>query len=396
MDMVICDVSAWQYWRTPPVVRDADLLPGELTGERLAQAAELLGISPATLAGRTNARDADRAVCTRLYGDLQGVEAPVHVMVPAGSSMHHSSLVVPHLLPEWLGPEQVVSLGNGLAVLSPEVTLLYGTRRRGAVAVAKMMFEACGLYALFHPTPRARLTIGHLAENGTFEQLVRDAAPIYGYSDEQGRPLGAYGPLGEPFEWIPYVEDDGTPDDMWKRPPLTSVARLHEAAAAIGERRGMADGLRALKMTSNGSASPAETMANLLLCSGTWCGGESWGKPDLNRQIDYTDVAKRLSHRQFAIGDAVWADRRCVLEVASLTHHGEDYRRLADARRRAALESMGYTVGELMPEQLADLSLLDASLPSLAERFGFELQARTPAFLKRRRALYDALVKRDW
>lgn len=52
---------------------------------------------------------------------------------------------------------------------------------------------------------------------------------------------------------------------------------------------------------------------------------------------------------------------------------------------------MGYSVGELLYAQMADLEMLDAVLPSLAEKLGFGLENRTPAFLKRRQTMHEHL-----
>ena len=387
--VIICDISAWQYWRTPPIVRDVEIPVQELSA--LYQAG--LGFPPSLLSARANAREADLLVQDRLLSDLKGLTLPVHVMVDDAASFHRSELIHPHRIPRALPRDWIHDLGCGLFVLSPELAVATHTIKRSTETVAKMAFEACGIFTIRPATERVDLVIGELDAQGA---LDGETDGIYGYSDAQGRPNSPLDSTGEELSWSPCRDRFGKLTSMWKRPPLTSIDRIAEAARDAKGVRGVRMARRALSVCRDGAASPAEVYANLLLCSGTWFGGESWGDPQLNRRIPLTPEAQRIYGRAYCIADMTWDDRLVDLEVGSLAHHADTRGYRTDSARRAALECMGYEIPEINIEQMEDLELFDAMLPALAKRTGFSLQPRTPAFLKRRDHLHDELFREPY
>lgn len=313
--------------------------------------------------------------------------------------MHRTELVIPHKRPAWLEARHTESLGGGLAVLRPEVQLLLNKRSRSVVQVAMRMFEATGIYAICNETPLVELLLRELMASGAVSRTMHADKRIYGYSDHRGAPLGFLDAEGDPLPWTACFDRAGNLTDMWKRPPIVSCERLvqtleefHDLAKdrASGFRDGVIAG-RALKLVRDGSASPAESKANLLLCAGWRYGGESWGSPDLNREIVFSEQARRIAGAVRCYGDAVWHGTKGVVEVDSDGFHADDLGFRIVTGRNAALRSMGYNVVELTTFQLADLEQLDALLPVYAEQLGFPLQERTPAFLKRRDALHREL-----
>ncbi len=399
MAVIICDISAWEYWRTPPVVAGH---PSCGAGHHAPDAHDhssddsQKGTIPKL---RANARKVDALIQPRLLADLKGLSLPVHVLTDEPAGFHPTSIAKPAGIPHGFRPHCAVDIGGGLSVLSPEATLLMQPRHRSshlsdAALLSKMMFEATGIFTIPPTGERVRQAIEDLWGLGAFEEGRLASEGVYGFSDANGRPLGDHDRWGNRIEWRPILDKRGGQTNMWKRPPLTSVEELGSLLATLdptGRSRSFSVVRRALAMTRNGAASPAEVQANLLLCSTTHNGGESWGDPFLNRHVHFTDNARKLAHASFAIADSIWPEHRSILEVQGEEYHTDDlgYRLLSG--RTAALESMGYSIAEILPFQMADLELFDAILTSLGKRLGFSPCKPTAAHLRRRDELHHEL-----
>lgn len=310
---------------------------------------------------------------------------------PAG--FRPNRLTVVHRLPKKLPKSHMVELGNGLHALSPEATICLAGASESPVELAKMICEACGIYAESVSNARIDLVVRELVDCGILTKEHFAGQGIYGFSDDAGRPLGMLDYYGDPLDWIPIFNRKGAYTGSWKRPPLTSVEAIAKLAdkLELGDRHPVR---RALEMSTDGSGSPAETNAFLLLCSGAKNGGESWGHPDLNRRISYTAEASLLAQANCCYADMFWEQGMKDLEINGEEFHSDDLGFRLSSGRTAALENMGCTVAEITYRQMEDPVLLDAMLPSLAKKLGFGLQERTVPFLRRRKALHAELFTR--
>lgn len=102
MDMVIiCNISAWQYWATPPALRDASAFFGGLpsSGDTF--------VSQKSLPTRGNARTADRMIAYRSQSDLIGVSHPVHAMVDEHAGRRQNANVLAHRLGKDIAPPDI-------------------------------------------------------------------------------------------------------------------------------------------------------------------------------------------------------------------------------------------------------------------------------------------------
>lgn len=386
--VILCDISAWQYWRTPPLLRE-----GWLSLERM------LGAIPSNsslseLAGpsRANAREADRLVRSRALFDLKGVALPIHVLVDARASLRAGALVVPHRMPVGLPPEDIVDIGNGLAVLSPEATACLSFTGRSIVETAKMMFEACGLFSALPRDPRLQLVVEDARAAGLLMREESDRLGVSAYQDERGKPFGSFDHGGLRKPWVPCFDARGSMTDLWKRPALSSVERMRACIARMPARAyGMRTARRAIGMVHDGAASPEEARACMLLCSGAWYGGMGWDAPDMNRVIPFTPSARTIARMPYCIGDMVWQGRRSILEVQGEAFHASEHGFRVATGRTAALESMGYAVAEVTHSQMADLELFDYLLSVLAMKLGFPCHCMSRAFLERRERLHGEL-----
>ena len=387
METTICGISAMQYAMTPPLLRDVTLNPEDL---RRSASAGGISVPRRLFITRADSRDADRLVRGRLCGELKGISLPVQAYVGKGQSPRRSSCVAVRPREDERILSHRMPLGNGLHVLSPEAALCTISEGMSPIKLAELIFSACGIYSLLPCTKRCQLAAEGLLSDGVLDATNFTYASILGYSDERGVPLAHVDWAGNCLPWSPVFDRKGKLTNMWKRAPLTSVAEIARVADEfeLGPRHPLR---RALGMALNGSGSPAETKALLLLCSGVWNGGESFGKPDLNRRVGFTREAGSLAHGNFCIADALWVEHKRILEVNGTAFHADRDGFRISSGRTAALENMGYTVADLLYEQMADLKLFDAVLPTLAEKLGFALQKRTTAFLQRRNHLHKSL-----
>lgn len=124
MDAIICDISAWEYWRTPPALRDVEI-PVDIAR---AKKPDGLGLEWLSEIPRLNIRPFDASIRERLLTDLKGVTRPVHIMLPE-STRYSSDFIVAHRVPRDLPSSCVVDLGNNLGVLSPSYLLVKAPRK---------------------------------------------------------------------------------------------------------------------------------------------------------------------------------------------------------------------------------------------------------------------------
>lgn len=72
MDAIICDISAWEYWRTPPALRDVEI-PIDIARTKKTDG---LGLEWLSEIPRLNIRPLDASIRERLLTDLKGVTKP--------------------------------------------------------------------------------------------------------------------------------------------------------------------------------------------------------------------------------------------------------------------------------------------------------------------------------
>lgn len=388
--IIICDISAYQYWRCPPVLLETEI-PLEQACAPIPDGGA--GMDPALFRLRANAREADRLIASRLLTDLKGLTTPVHVMVGAKQSRYGNPLVTVHRAWPDLDANDIVSLGGGLAVLTPEATLAHLARRLSHVDLLILAFECAGIHCVHRDTPLTRLLLDELISHGLLTKELQDARPdrIRAFLDANGNRAPMISRSGSPLPWELSFDRFGRPTDLWKRPPLIQVDRFKDYASSQAGRAGSKTLREVAFLTHGGSASPLETRGLLTLCLDGWKGGEGWEWPSINRRVDMDHEAQLVSKLSYCVCDALWADADNVLEFNGEAYHADRMGFKETSGRTAALEHLGYTVQEITYEQLADLEQYDIVIGTLAEKFGLSLQKRTGAFLKRREALHRQL-----
>lgn len=364
--VIICGISAWQYWRTPPVLREG-IIPLELASA--PRDAGGLGLSAKTFTPRANARDAERLILPRLLGELKGVSLPVHVMVDEPQSRRKSNYIAYHRTPMQIAREHLHALSQGLYVTTPTFTLCQGQITYDRVLLARAICEACGLYA----TAPQNALVNAMMDRALSSNKVQNSegcTHFAAYTDNNGKRASFTTPKGKvaPWEYAHGVTIGGT--NLWKRPPLTSCEELRLLCDHLQGAKGIKTVRSALALAHDGLGSPLETQGAIMLFPSCRSGGFELPVPAFNQRIDLSPEAKSLSTSASYVGDMVWKEQRTILEIDGKGYHANADQFARDSRRTAALQNMGYAVYRLNYEQLSDLNRLIAATRALCKALG--------------------------
>lgn len=388
MEMIICDISAWDYWRTPPALRDV-AIPLDIA---CADAPDGLGLDWPTATARANSRRLDANIRERLLTDLKGITPPVHMMLPE-SIRYSSDLIIAHRIPKRLPKGCVKDLGHDIGILSPTYLLSSARCSIDPIDLAIAMFEACGIYATSPHNSRMELAFdtikneGGLKEGGALNPLFK----LCEHYDSNGKRSAFLDENGEEPAWSACLPTGSTKTDLWKRPPLTSIDQLETLAYEMYQDSTPRALKRALGFAMDGSASPLESKIALFLTMGMRFGGEGWPKPKLNQRITFDEAAVRLAHQGHCVADQLYTETKGILEINGEAFHSDDLTFKKETGRTAALESMGYRVASFTYDQISDLENYDSIIAQRAETLGLPLANRTAAFLHRRDDLHKKL-----
>ena len=123
-----------------------------------------------------------------------------------------------------------------------------------------------------------------------------------------------------------------------KRPPLTSPQKLTAYASRLYNPNSKAHGVKFLRWTVGGSASPRETALCMLLCMPPRFGGYGIALPELNRRIELTRSEQLMVGAHHYDCDLYWRDARVAVEYDSSKYHTAVEKQERDAVRRNMLQ----------------------------------------------------------
>lgn len=391
--IVISGYSAFAWWRTPPIIRDT-ILPVDAVRNSpvLTRRFKTLLMRPS----RQNEGAVTEPLRSRILSDLKGIPLPIEVCTDDITRHKPTPLyTVRHANVETLKPH-LVDLGGGLYVASPELAVVQMMRCISDVDALKLLYEATGLYAVFTQTPLAGIAANLIAqEQGTACWNAASKQGMSAYWDEYGSRCPMPGDEDVAASWAPCLSRSGAMTALWKRPPVTTRERYELEVARMRHLSGLKRARKLAPLIIEGAGSPLETNMVMIICLPPELGGEGWSAPYLNRRIALSPSAQLLSGSSFCIGDQVWPDSKLVLEENGREYHTDRDGFAEHSGRRAALESMGYTVQEITYAQMSRYEQLEAILLSIAAQFDFPLQPRTPTFIGKRKGLISLLFSKQ-
>ena len=174
---------------------------------------------------------------------------------------------------------------------------------------------------------------------------------------------------------------------------LSSAAKLRAFVEAAPRVNGRAKALRALDYVVEGAASPTETVLTLLLCLPYRLGGYGIERPQLNYQVNVTNRQRKLADRGYCECDLCWPGSRLAVEYDSALYHLDPERQESDARRRATLVSLGFTVLTVSRMQVMDSGSFNQLARQIANLTGKRLRYVDPGFTRVHLALREELFQ---
>lgn len=307
MKDLLCDISAFRYWRLPP--QALALCPPLPRPEEDRQryglarnptAAVVLGLPLHTLVGTRNKRTCPASVRQRLFlGELPR--------------------------------ESVLETEHGFLVTSPLLTAFIMSRHLTDLQLLLVLAEMCGLFTVCALPAALEAELSRAIESGAIPAT---------------------------FGWARCPSEDGAVSNLWRRDALVLDGDLDRFCSDVC---GMRYGKRFVAVSHLvplGAASPFEVETYLLLGLPRSLGGEGFCGIELN-----VEVALSASARAFVGKSRVYIDlllssldgeRQVAIECQGKGSHGRAGDGLRDADRMTALQAMGYDVFLLTHGQISD------------------------------------------
>lgn len=382
METVICDITAFDYWRIPPLVHllltgeeDDAVLRKIATAERLralrAEVVSELSLCRLFLGPNTHTRGMGR-VAKELLPIIPllavGHEGAVDVLTARHSKCYESELLRPRLWSRGHCAGMTLELYEDVQIASPEFMMLQLAGRASLAKTVMMASELCGSFAVYDaPKPISAF----------LQKLVND-----------GKTIPVVG------GWRPYVDASGKLGTLWSRPPLTSSDELVAFASNADQRRGSSRLAQAASILKEGAASPFEVQTAILLGFSRRLGGYGINDFEANGRVALNMGGKALAKKSHCYCDLFWEEQSVDVECQSALVHQNAEGFLSDSERMSALRGMGIDVLPLTFDQLSDDNRFDCFVKVLAGMLGRGLRPRTELMKKaslslRREVLVD-------
>lgn len=172
MEAIICDISAFEYWRIPPVIHvllnagsyssDSAALGSTAMAEAGANALRALSEEQSPWAGNTlpsNTGKAARRLREVAPLLVAGNQQCVDILVRDRSGCHTSSIVHPRVWSRNLPFGATVQIAENVHVATPAFALPQIAARASLAATIMLAAELCGSFAVYEPPPALLKTL---------------------------------------------------------------------------------------------------------------------------------------------------------------------------------------------------------------------------------------------
>jgi very-short-patch-repair endonuclease len=264
--------------------------------------------------------------------NLLGLTSPLDILVNNDRARKASEHFVSHTCKGPFGRGCFVSVSDDLVVCSPELTFLLMAKDLSLHALIELGYELCGTYDV------ARRSV-------VTEEGIAEGSPGIRSCD-----------------------------------PLTTVAKLRLFVAQKAGLNGHQKAVRALRYIADNSASPMETVLNMMLTLPYALGGYGLRMPILNHRIDVSDRAKKAASKTFYVCDLYWPDANVAVEYDSDAFHTGAQRIANDSKRRNALIFMGVQVVVVTRQQIYNSVEFNKVVRLLAKNLSKQLRYKNPGF----------------
>lgn len=366
METTVCGITAFNYWRIPPIVRllllgsdDDPTLQQIISAESLvafkARALEELNLCRSFFDRSTKGRHIG-ATSRGLYWAVPLFAAnhtgPIDILVSSRSQCHASSLLRPHLWTGDIPSGGRIHLADDIWMASPELILHQFAAQATISQLVMMGDELCGTFAVYNPPA-----------------FIRDC--LQQILNRRGIPKLA--------GWEPLVDSRGQLTDLWSRPALASPQTILRFAQMSDTQRGKARLQKASTLIRENAASPFEVRTGILLGFPRRLGGEGFWDFSFNHRVALSREGRLLAQRQFCMCDLFWEKSNLDLECQSALVHQGERGFLSDSDRSAALSYMGISVLPITYAQLHDAQRFAALVKVIGRLLGTRLRTKTDA-----------------
>lgn len=307
MKDLLCDISAFKYWRLPP------------------QARALCPPLPRPEEDRRRCELARNPTATVVLG------FPLYTLVRTRGKRTCPASIRQRLFLGELPRESVLETEHGFLVTSPLLTAFVMSRHLTDLQLLFVLAELCGLFAV------CALPAALEAE---LSRAIRSGA------------------IPKSFGWARCPSEDGTASNLWRREALVLGEDLDRFCSDVC---GMRYGKRFIAVSHLvplGAASPFEVETYLLLGLPRSLGGEGFCDIELNVEVALNTSARAIVGKSRVYIDLLLSspdgERQVAIECQGKASHGRAGDGLRDADRMTALQAMGYDVFLLTHGQISD------------------------------------------
>ena len=347
MDYTLCNISALNYYRTPPLV--------------------LMMMPPITIceADRTRREVRENPTVTEV------INFPIHLLVPSSKHKTGAVNIKHHVWSTKRPKDSVWDTPLDIKVTSPLFTLLTLAPLVSAESLALIIYELTGNFTVFKPS----------------EPLEEMLNP---YKEQLREGSGG---------WRRVYDTDNKPSDLWMRSPLIDFDELD---LFLAETKGMYGHKRlaqAAQMVTGIVSSPFEAQLSLLLNTPRSRGGEGLASISNNHEVTLTAEAQKLCRNKKAFIDlyALSEDgtKDLAIECQGRSVHGTGGVKDIDADRATALECMGIDVLMVTYQQISEASKFDTLRRLIFQKLDMIYKEKTPRQKARETRLRQKLFL-DW
>ena len=380
MDEIVCANTAFRYWRCPPQVRDLyPRLPNSEDGWRaLSQAPFVTDV----------------------------LKTPIIAVASPGCCNHHSGL---RSTVRWEGASDAgttIDTHLGFSVTNPLNTLFTMTRFVSQIDLVLAMYELCGWFSVFEPTPAAEMQL-KMAEEENRNSSTQDLFELGEGEDEvPWKRVYAHVNVKVPDnEGQTNKREDGREvtklkgTSLWMRKPLIELSDLHRFADKVKSQMWGKQFYDAAQQVIGIAASPLEVAGVLLLSRSRRLGGSGFRYVYLNDLTPLSEAAQSIAGQKVCYGDIVIVNpmvmKAVIIEIQGEVIHGSGAVLDHDAERMTALQSMGFDVFLVTHDMLNDKKQLDTIVKSVCSRLGIRYKAKSEA-MKRAETRLRANVLCNW
>lgn len=362
METIICDITAFDYWRIPPIVQlllsNDEVSPTIVKlfrEESIHELRKSLANSPLCQTwlrpnpAIRNLSETARALMPAIPLLAANHDGPIDVLINDRARCHAPGITRPRFSACDMPFGSTIPISGEVQVASPAFALLQLAGRASLARTVMLATELCGSFAIYDAPQPIKSALQALARTQRFPKIGG---------------------------WEPFIDSAGNLTDLWSRPALATPQDLFRLACETSPKRGCKNLRIAASLVTPDAASPFEARAGILLGLPPHYGGEGHAGLSFNKRIDLTGKARILAQRPYCLCDLYWEEGLDV-ECQSSVIHNEEGSFLSDSDRTAALRSIGIDVLPLTYDQLKNETRFAAFSETVANIRGTRLKPKT-------------------